>query len=221
MNKTALRWSLVALILVVGMIYAIWPRSEDTAAAPPPAGPGQGLRVQEERRAADTAEALAPLRARADLASCPTPSPDAPSEGPLAGLNLDCIGDGAPVDLAAALAGRPALLNIWAYWCGPCAEELPHLQQYAERAEGEVTVLTVHSDANESNGLARLADYGITLPGVQDGAGSVAAAVGAPSVLPVSVLIDADGSVAAVLPQPFRSVDEIADAVRVNLDVEA
>jgi hypothetical protein len=40
-------------------------------------------------------------------------------------------------------------------------------------------------------------------------------------VLPVSVLLAADGSVAAVLPQPFRSVDEIADAVRTHLGVSA
>ncbi|MGA9873748.1 MAG: TlpA family protein disulfide reductase, partial [Rhodococcus sp. (in: high G+C Gram-positive bacteria)] len=76
-----------------------------------------------------------------------------------------------------------------------------------------VTLLTVHQDRNEANGLAKLADYGVRLPGVQDGAGRIAAAVGAPSVLPVSVLVDADGNVAKVLPQPFRSVAEIDDAV--------
>ncbi|MEU3473617.1 TlpA disulfide reductase family protein [Rhodococcus sp. NPDC006774] len=202
------------------MVYALWPR-DDVQTAQPTNSPGLGQRAPatDERRAADTPEALAPLRRDAGLAACPTPS--GTSTGPLTGITLECIGDGSSVDLGQALAGRPALLNIWAYWCGPCAEELPYMQQYAQRAGDAVTVLTVHNDANESNGLTRLAEYGVTLPGVQDGAGRVAAAVGAPNVLPVSVLISADGTVAKVLPQPFRSVDDIADAVRENLGVSS
>ncbi len=132
---------------------------------------------------------------------------------------LECIGDGSEVDLGQALGGKPALINLWAYWCGPCAEELPHLQEYADSVAGEINVVTVHQDRNEANGLTKLADYGVRLPGVQDGTARIAAAVGAPSVLPVSVLIDADGNVAKVLPQPFRSVDEIDDAVRAELGI--
>ncbi|MGB2721759.1 MAG: TlpA disulfide reductase family protein [Rhodococcus sp. (in: high G+C Gram-positive bacteria)] len=203
------------------MVYALWPRNDAAPTAQPMDSPGLGQRAPgtDERRAVDTLEALAPLRQDAGLAGCPTPS--GTSAGPLTGITLECIGDGSYVDLGQALAGRPALLNIWAYWCGPCAEELPYLQQYAERAGEKIEVLTVHNDANEANGLTRLTDYGITLPGVQDGAGRVVAAVGAPNVLPVSVLISADGTVAKVLPQPFRSVDDIADAVRVNLGVDS
>ncbi|WP_051047848.1 TlpA family protein disulfide reductase [Rhodococcus sp. AW25M09] len=203
------------------MVYALWPRN-DVPGLAPSATPSLGQRAPgtDERRAVDTPEALAPLRQDADLAACPTTG-SGNSAGPLTGITLECIGDGSYVDLGQVLAGRPALLNIWAYWCGPCAEELPYLQQYAERAGDAIAVLTVHNDANEANGLARLTDYGVTLPGVQDGGGRVAAAVGAPNVLPVSVLISADGTVAKVLPQPFRSVDDIADAVRVNLGVDS
>lgn len=220
MNRAALRWSLVALILVVGMVYALWPRN-DVPGLQPMDAPGLGQRAPstDERRSADTPEALAPLRQDAGLAACPTASGSA--AGPLTGITLECIGDGSYIDVGQVLAGRPALLNIWAYWCGPCAEELPYLQQYADRAGEKIAVLTVHNDANEANGLTRLTDYGVTLPGVQDGAGRVVAAVGAPNVLPVSVLISADGTVAKVLPQPFRSVDDIADAVRVNLGVDS
>lgn len=216
MNKAAARWSLVALVLVIGMIYALWPRQPDVAAQPDTTF-GQGSRPQDERRASDTDEALAPLREAAGLDACPTPS--GTSNGPLAGISLECAADGTTVDVGAALAGRPALINLWAYWCGPCAEELPYLQEYADRAAGQVRILTVHQDSNEANGLAKLADYGVRLPGVQDGSGRIASAVGAPNVLPVSILVAADGSVVKVLPQPFRSVDEIAEAVRVDLGV--
>lgn len=217
MTGTSARWSLAALLVVVALVFAIWPRSDDPQ--PSSARPGQSTPLMEERRDVDTAEALAPLRERAGLAACPAPTGSVDAQGPLDGIELECIGDGTDVELAEALAGRPALINLWAYWCAPCAEELPHLQDYAQQMDGRVTVLTVHQDRNEANGLAKLADYGIRLPGVQDGTGRIAAAVGAPSVLPVSILLDADGNVADVLPQPFRSVDEIDDAVRTSLGI--
>nr|WP_206038047.1 TlpA disulfide reductase family protein [Rhodococcus sp. HNM0569] len=165
--------------------------------------------------------ALADARERAALAPCPAPSGAPVADSPFAGVTLTCLGDGAPVDLAEALAGKPALVNLWAYWCAPCAEELPYLQQFSAEAGDAVTVLTVHTDTNEANALARLADYGVTLPGVQDGSARVQAAVGAPAVLPVSVLVRADGTVASVLPKPFDSVAEIRDAVRDGLGVVA
>lgn len=219
-RSSAARWSLAALVVVVALIVAIWPRGDD------PTGPASFADYRDTFGAAPTDDAtdteLAPLRTEAALAACPVPAAGAPAPaGPLAGLRTTCLADGVPVDLGAAVAGTPTLLNLWAYWCGPCAEELPYLQQYAERAGGAVTVVTVHEDPRQGNALTRLADYGVRLPGVQDPSAAVAAAVGAPAVLPVSVLLAADGSVAAVLPQPFRSVDEIADAVRTHLGVSA
>ncbi|WP_062954292.1 TlpA family protein disulfide reductase, partial [Nocardia farcinica] len=139
--------------------------------------------------------------------------------GPLAGLTPTCLADGAPVDLAAALAGKPALLNLWAYWCGPCAEELPHLREYASRVGDRVTVLTVHSDPEEAKALSRLTGLDVHLPGVLDPDARVRAAVGAPAVLPISVLVRPDGSVAEVVVRTFTGVDDIAATVQRALGV--
>jgi hypothetical protein len=76
-----------------------------------------------------------------------------------------------------------------------------------------VTVVTVHQDENETAGLERLAQLGVRLPMLQDGRRSVAAALGLPNVMPATVVLRADGSVAAVLPKPFTSADGVAAAV--------
>ncbi|GAB4582560.1 hypothetical protein Ntsu_03920 [Nocardia sp. IFM 10818] len=172
--------------------------------------------------AAPTAETVAPAdRAAAALAACPQPTGAPVGDSPLRGLTLDCLADGIPVDLAAALAGKPALLNLWAYWCGPCAEELPMLQQFSQQAGDAITVLTVHSDPGIAKGLSRLTGLGIHLPGVADPNAQVRKAVGAPAVLPVSVLLRADGTVAKVEVRAFASVDDIAGTVAAELGVRA
>lgn len=217
--SSAGRWSLAALAVVIALIVAIWPRDSDTPAPAPTDGPGTSA-APVDRRPQDDAQALDPLRAAADLPPCPAPT-GTPPDGPLAGLVFECVGDGSSVDLAAGLAGRPAVVNLWAWWCAPCAEELPVLEEYALRVGDAVSVVTVHTDPNEANALDRLAQYDVRLPGVQDGSGRVQAAVAAPAVLPVTVLVRADGSVAKVLPQPFRSADEVAEVVETHLGVVA
>ncbi|MFD4183429.1 TlpA family protein disulfide reductase [Rhodococcus sp. NPDC058514] len=215
------RWSLAALVVVAALIVAIWPRgdSDDTGSRGYSDYIGVPTAAPQERSAGDTPEALAGPRALAALSACPAPTPGAVPGGPLAGIELECLTDGGRIDVGAALAGKPALVNLWAYWCGPCARELPALEEFARRAGDAVAVLTVHQDPKEGNALSALTDYGVHLPGVQDGAGKIAAAVGAPNVLPVTVLIRADGTVAAVLPVPFERADQIADAVRDKLGV--
>ena len=76
-----------------------------------------------------------------------------------------------------------------------------------------VTVLTVRQDENEEAALLRLADLGVRLPTLQDGRRLIAAALGVPNVMPATVVLRADGSVAEVLPRSFASADEIAAAV--------
>ena len=87
------------------------------------------------------------------------------------------------------------------------------------RMGAQVTVLTVHQDENETAGLLRLADLGVKLPMLQDGRRLIAAALRVPNVMPATVLLRPDGSVAQVLPRPFTSADEIASAVNAQLGV--
>lgn len=208
------RWTLAVLTAVAAVVVALGLQLREHPS--PSAEPAPSAPAARTHRDADTAAALAGPRRRADLPPCPA---DGPGAGPAAlrGIVVECAADGAPVDVARALAGRTVVLNLWAYWCGPCAEELPALASYQQRAGSAVTVITVHQDENETAALVRMAELGVRLPVLQDGRRTIAAALGVPNVMPATVVLRPDGSVAAVVPKPFTSADEIAAAVRAAL----
>jgi thiol-disulfide isomerase/thioredoxin len=204
------------MVVVVALGVALSTQLGDNRSPTGSLGPGQAR----DRRDADTAEALAGPRASADLSPCP-PAGTGPGPERLRGITLECAGDGTNVDVAKAVAsaGRATVLNLWAYWCAPCAEELPAMAEYQRRAGPDVTVLTVHQDENEAAALLRLADLGVRLPTLQDGRRLIAAALRVPNVMPATVVLRADGSVAEVLPRSFASADEIAAAVDPKIGV--
>ena len=207
---TSTRWTLVVLAVAAVLIAAFALELGDT-----PAGPAgsPGTQVSRTHRDADTPEALAGPRRRADLPPCPGAS-DNPGPKELRGVVVECASDGAQVDVARALAGRPVVLNLWAYWCGPCTEELPAMADYQHRVGPDIAVVTVHQDENETAGLLRLADLGVRLPTLQDGQRRIAGALRVPNVMPATVVLRADGSVAKILPQAFTTADEIDAAVK-------
>ena len=212
--STSTRWTIAVMVVVVALGVALWTQLGDDTWQTGSLGPGQAR----DRRDADTAEALVDPRARADLSPCP-PAGTGPGPEELHEIILECAGDGASVDVAKIVAGRTAVLNLWAYWCAPCAEELPAMAEYQRRAGPDVTVLTVHQDENEAAALLRLAELGVRLPTLQDGRRLIAAAFRVPNVMPATVVLRADGSVAEVLPRSFASADEIAAAVDPKIGV--
>ncbi|CAN5264985.1 TlpA disulfide reductase family protein [soil metagenome] len=159
------------------------------------------------------AEQVAQARQTAALPPCPV-GDGAPGPAALQGVSVLCAADGAPLDVARALAGRVVVLNLWAYWCGPCADELPALVDYQQQVGQEVSVVTVHQDPNQEAALLRLAEWDVRLPTLQDGDRKIAAALKVPNVMPATVVLRADGTVAEILPRAFVSADEIAEAVK-------
>ncbi|MDT4820691.1 Thiol-disulfide oxidoreductase ResA [compost metagenome] len=48
----------------------------------------------------------------------------------------------------ASLKGKVILIDVWATWCGPCKQEIPHLKKLEEEMKGkEVAIISLSTDA--------------------------------------------------------------------------
>jgi thiol-disulfide isomerase/thioredoxin len=212
--RSSTRWTVAVLVVIVALGVALWREvsAEDRGGPSSGGGPAPSSGAARAHRDADTAQALEGPRAQAHLPPCPQESAG-PSPEALGEVTVECAANGSPVDVGRVVAGRNVVLNLWAYWCGPCADELPAMAEYQRRMGPAVTVLTVHQDENETAALLRLAELGVRLPTLQDGRRLVAAALDVPNVMPATVVLRSDGTVAEILPRTFTSADEIAAAV--------
>jgi len=53
------------------------------------------------------------------------------------------------------LAGKTALVNVWATWCAPCRDELAFVQKLRERLAGREDVIVLSINIDEQPKLAR------------------------------------------------------------------
>jgi thiol-disulfide isomerase/thioredoxin len=97
------------------------------------------------------------------------PTPMTPTEG--SGASNDKgpaeVGKGAP-DLSLktvngkgeitrdSLAGKVAIVDFWATWCGPCKQSFPKLEELAKQNQGKVQVVGISVD-DKSDGVADFA----------------------------------------------------------------
>lgn len=157
-----------------------------------------------------TATATAPVADCADLVAA-----DSSPAQPLADLTLPCLADGEPVALD-RLRG-PAVVNLWASWCGPCRQELPVMQRLAQRAEGRVQVVGVVVSDRPAAAAALAEDLGVTFPAVEDRQDQLRPLIGARGV-PATAFVDAEGNLRHVHDLPLEDA-ELAGLVAEHLEV--
>ena len=91
--------------------------------------------------------------------------------------------------------GHVVMLNFWATWCGPCRQEMPHLNQLYETYKNlGFVVLGVNLDEKKRQARSLTSELGVTYPNVFDQDKKVSQSYRV-DAMPTTVLIDRDGSV--------------------------
>ena len=127
--------------------------------------------------------------------------------GPVKGVDRSHKGQPAPVAMfnnpdggetsLAKFKGVPVLVNLWATWCAPCVKELPTLDRLAaaHRIDGQLAVVAVSQDSGPQVSvkvfLTKL--NAKDLGAYHDPKMGLSGALGPDTVLPTSILYDANG----------------------------
>ncbi len=125
------------------------------------------------------------------------------------------------VDLATVKG--PAVVNLWASWCGPCRDELPVVEAFHQRHGDAVTVIGIDYQDPQVDQARALADRaGLTYDLLSDPSGALDASAPFPSLrgLPFWAFVDADGTVAGLEFVEMTSVDQLRDAVAEHLGLD-
>jgi thiol-disulfide isomerase/thioredoxin len=142
-------------------------------------------------------------------AGSPTPGP--PDRLP--DVSLASLTGGDPVDLGSFRG--PAVVNLWAQWCGPCKRELPIYESFFQRHGSKVAVLGVDWQDTQADSARRLARRsGVTYPLVVDSEPAIRG-----RFLPQLVLVDADGMIAYQEYVEIKSLAQLEQLVEKHLGV--
>jgi peroxiredoxin len=106
--------------------------------------------------------------------------------------------DGNSVTLS-ELEGKVVVLSFWATWCGPCKEEMPHLQKMlTERRDKGFEVLSISTDDARSASRVKpfIKKNGYEFTVLLDRDSTVIGTYNPSTTLPYTVVIDQAGQVA-------------------------
>ena len=154
--------------------------------------------------------------------ACPKGAGEFSPQSELARIQLPCLTTGGKLgaekagpdvqgsaSLAAAVAGKPTVINVWAWWCGPCRTELPIMEQLREK-HPEYNVVGVHLDPKAQAGADMLRDLKVqNFPSYQDSSHTFDAAGKLPKVVPLTLVYHPDGTRAKLIPKAFDNLEEL------------
>ena len=104
--------------------------------------------------------------------------------------------EGETIALGALYGKKAVYLKLWATWCVPCREQMPHFQHVYETAGPDLAVIAINIGFNDS--LEEIQAFrrraGITMPVVFDGDGHIGSALNL-RVTPQHIVIGRDGRI--------------------------
>jgi thiol-disulfide isomerase/thioredoxin len=128
---------------------------------------------------------------------------------------LSACGDGPGTVNLASARGHWVVINYWAEWCKPCIKEIPEINQLAREQAG-LRVFGVNYDGASGDELQEQVErLGIEFPLlIADPAAELG--IQRPGVLPTTLIIRPDGSLAATLvgPQTKESLLEATEIAK-------
>jgi thiol-disulfide isomerase/thioredoxin len=107
----------------------------------------------------------------------------------------------APRATLASLRGKPALINFWASWCGPCNKEAPQLARLSRSLHGRATLVGVDWNDSLSGARGFIRKNHWSFPNLRDPDGTVGYRYRL-SGLPNSFVLDRDGRIARIFRGP-------------------
>lgn len=115
--------------------------------------------------------------------------------------------------------GKTVVINVWGSWCPPCRSEAANLVKAANALGAEnVVFLGINTrDISRDNGLAFQADHGVPYSSIFDPGGRTLLAFRgtlSPASIPSTVVIDAQGRVAASILGEVTSAQTLIDVVK-------
>lgn len=113
----------------------------------------------------------------------------------------------------AALKGHPAVVNVWAAWCGPCRAEMPVMQRVSLDLGKQVAFLGVDLKDNKEAATSFLKTIPVTYPSYDDPSGQVYNAeklVGVPSTL----FFDRNGKQTFIHQGPYFQRADLVNDIR-------
>lgn len=113
--------------------------------------------------------------------------------------------------------GKPTVVNVWGSWCVECVAEAPDLVEAADEIGDTANVVGLNiRDGSTAQALAHDRKYGVEYPSFYEPDGKALLAfpgVLSPRAVPATVVLDADGRVAASILGQIPSAQTLVDVV--------